>query len=65
MRVNGRARNPFAFARRFRATIFAFIAMWAIGLAALTAVNAFAQRVDTARQSQVVVATVQSQISDL
>jgi predicted signal transduction protein with EAL and GGDEF domain len=65
MRVNWRARNPFAFARRFRATIFAFVAMWAIGLAALTAVNAFAQRVDTARQSQVVVATVQSQISDL
>src|SRR6202043_3222103 len=41
------------------------VAMWAIGLAALTAVNAFPQRVDAARQSQVVVARVQSQISDL
>jgi diguanylate cyclase (GGDEF)-like protein len=65
IRVNGRLRNPFAFARRFRATIFVFIAMWAIGLAALAAVNAFPRRVDAARQSQVVVATVQRQISDL
>jgi hypothetical protein len=63
--VNGRLRNPFAFARRFRATISVFIAMWAIGLAALAAVNAFPRRVDAARQSQVVVATVQRQISDL
>ena len=63
--MNGRVRSPLAFARGFRATTFVFVAMWAIGLAALAAVNAFPRRVDAARQSQVVVASVQRQISDL
>jgi diguanylate cyclase (GGDEF)-like protein len=63
--VTERGRRPLVSLVRARATIFVFVAMWLAGLTALGVAISFQARVDTQRQAEVVMGTMQRQVGNL